>query len=89
MRNVGSMRELLCFASETISMDSEISQKMSISKDLWPVFHDPFKMGTVFRNVINNAVEAMPDGGELTISAENLRFEQHPDRVPNVQLKNG
>ena len=34
--------------------------------------YDPHKMGSVFRNVLTNAVEAMPNGGTLTIRAENL-----------------
>lgn len=30
---------------------------------------DPFQMGQVFQNLITNAVQAMPEGGELCISA--------------------
>ncbi len=85
---VDSLRELLRSASDAIPAGSEISQCASISQDLWPVFYDPLKMRTVFRNVINNAVEAMPDGGTLSIRAENLRFED-ADWVPGFPLKPG
>ncbi|MEJ2587349.1 MAG: ATP-binding protein [Deltaproteobacteria bacterium] len=36
---------------------------------------DSNKMDAVFRNVVTNAVEAMHEGGTLTIKAENLRVE--------------
>jgi len=32
-------------------------------------------VGAVFRNVLNNALEAMPEGGTLTIKAENFRID--------------
>jgi two-component system cell cycle sensor histidine kinase/response regulator CckA len=47
----------------------------SISQDLKLVHMTDYKMGAVFRNVVTNAVEAMPDGGTLKIKAENLRVE--------------
>jgi len=65
--------------------DSGISLNESVSQDLWQVPYDPHKMGAVFRNFVTNAVEAMPDGGTLTIKAENLRI-QDTDREPALPL---
>ncbi len=39
---------------------------------LWPAEVDDGQMGQVFRNLILNAREAMPGGGIITITAENL-----------------
>lgn len=85
---VGSLRKLLRSALDSIPADSEISSTVSILQDLWPVSYDPLKMRAVFRNVINNAVEAMPDGGSLSIKAENLQFKE-TDPDPGLPLKPG
>ena len=50
--------------------------------------HDPYKTGAVFRNVVTNAVEAMPHGGTLTVKAENLIFEDK-DQYPGLPLNPG
>ncbi len=57
---------------DSLTADRHFEIKESITSELWPVPHDPHQIGAVFRNVITNAVEAMPDGGTLTIKAENL-----------------
>ena len=75
VREVGSLAKLLESVSELIPADSGISLTESISQDLKLVPYDRVKMGAVIRNVVKNAVEAMPDGGTLKIKAENLRVE--------------
>jgi len=72
IKKVGSLEELLKSISDLIPADGGISLKKSIPPDLWPFPHDSFKMGTVFRNVMINSLEAMPGGGTLEIKAENL-----------------
>ncbi len=47
---------------------------------LWPAEVDDGQMGQVFRNLILNAREAMPGGGIITITAENLELAK--DSVP-------
>ncbi|MCF8129929.1 MAG: PAS domain S-box protein [Deltaproteobacteria bacterium] len=74
-REVRSLVELLKSVSELIPADSGISLSESISQNLKLVPYDQYKMGAVIRNVVKNAVEAMPDGGTLKIKAENLRVE--------------
>ena len=82
VKEVGSLTALLKEASRLIPEDGGFSLKESISEDLWPVSYDHQKMGAVFKNVVTNAVEAMPDGGTIEIGAENLtiaRESQDPD----------
>lgn len=50
-----------------------ITVHIDISKTLPAVKVDPSQMGQVFHNLIINAVQAMPDGGSLEISAEEDR----------------
>ncbi|MBL7119588.1 MAG: MEDS domain-containing protein [Dehalococcoidia bacterium] len=41
----------------------------NIPSDLSPVFADPHQIGQVLLNLVTNAYQAMPEGGNLTISA--------------------
>jgi len=88
VKEVGSLKELLRSALDTITAHDTISAKESISQDLWPVAHDLYKMGAVFRNVLTNAVEAMPDGGTLKIKAENLAVKDEA-QIPGLPVKSG
>jgi len=75
VKESGSLKKLLRHASEVIATENGITLKESIRNDLWPVAFDPYKMGAVFRNVLTNAAEAMPDGGTITVQAQNLQLE--------------
>ncbi len=44
---------------------------LSIAKDLRPVLHDPHQLNYAVGNILSNAMEAMPEGGILTLKAEN------------------
>ena len=86
VKKVGSMKDLLRTTLESIPSYSGISLKASVSKDLWQVPFDPLKMGAVFRNLVTNAVEAMPDGGTITIRAANFQV-QSTKWDPELTLK--
>lgn len=51
---------------------SNISCELSIPADIWPVEADEGQIGQVVNNLIINAKQAMPEGGILRISAENV-----------------
>jgi CheY-like chemotaxis protein len=46
--------------------------EFSLPDDLWPVAADEGQLSQVFHNLAMNAVQAMPDGGTLTIGAMNV-----------------
>jgi len=85
VKELGSIDESLKTALDIMPADSGISLNESVSQDLWQVPRDPYKIGAVFRNVVTNAVEAMPEGGTLTITAENLRIEDK-EQYPGLPL---
>ena len=53
------------------SFPKSIIIEANLSNDLWPIQADPTQMNQVFLNLCVNARDAMPEGGEITISAEN------------------
>lgn len=51
---------------------SGVRFSFSVPDELWPVNIDEGQIRQVARNLVKNAAEAMPGGGIITISAENL-----------------
>ncbi|HEU4327043.1 MAG TPA: response regulator [Roseiflexaceae bacterium] len=52
-------------------LGAEISLSMSADNDLWPVRADPGQIEQILVNLAVNARDAMPGGGELTITLHN------------------
>jgi two-component system, cell cycle sensor histidine kinase and response regulator CckA len=52
---------------------SKVCCDYALPSDLWPVHADEGQLGQVIQNLVLNAVQAMPDGGLVSISAENVR----------------
>ncbi len=50
---------------------SKVKGEVEYRADLWCVEADPGQISQVLNNIIINAVQAMPDGGSLSITAEN------------------
>lgn len=60
---------------ETAQFDltgSNVSCSFQLPEDLWPCDFDRSQIGQVIDNLIINARQAMPDGGTILISAENI-----------------
>jgi PAS domain S-box-containing protein len=58
-----------------LSIPSSVTVKLEIPATLSPLWADSLQIHQVLRNLISNAIEAMPDGGVLEISA----LENKPD----------
>jgi len=62
--------ELIKQSVEKCTVTEGISLLIEIPDGLPAVKVDPLQFGQVFQNIITNAVQAMPDGGEVRISAQ-------------------
>jgi len=51
---------------------SPTNHQLNISADLWPVEADAGQMAQVIQNIMINAVQAMPVGGTIVITAKNV-----------------
>ncbi len=60
----------------------------NIPKDLWTISGDPTQLHQVLMNLCVNARDAMPDGGRLSISAENLLIDENYAKM-NIEAKVG
>lgn len=52
----------------------------SIATDLWPVDVDKTQISQLINNLLINAQQSMPDGGEITISAQNVSAENSAEQ---------
>ena len=67
---------------------SKVACQNVFPRDLWSANVDPGQMSQVVHNLIINAVNAMPNGGYITICAENLQLDtQSLDK--NIPLPSG
>jgi len=64
----GLLKEAAGFAIHGSSVGCEFI----LADDLWPVDADEGQIGQVIHNLVINAVQAMPDGGIVTLRAENV-----------------
>ena len=73
------LRESVAFALHGAKARSEFH----IAEDLWPANADKGQVGQVVQNLVINAVQAMPDGGVVTITAANaVQLASNGDRSP-------
>ncbi len=78
--------EVVKIAGQTFPKSIDI--RTDIPRDLWTVSADPTQMHQVLLNMMVNARDAMPYGGALTISAENVTLDENYSRM-NPQAKPG
>lgn len=62
-----------------------IKCEMSVPESLWPVEVDEGQLSQVINNLVINAVQAMPEGGTIWVSAANVTT----DEMPSLPLKPG
>ena len=72
VKRINSLRELLVDTISFTLRGTNVVSKFSIVKNLWYVNIDKTQINQVISNIALNAIQAMPNGGILTVSAENV-----------------
>jgi signal transduction histidine kinase len=57
---------------EPFMQRSKVTMKVNIDGEVQSLYVDRYRIQTALMNIIQNALEAMPQGGEITISVQNL-----------------
>jgi signal transduction histidine kinase/ActR/RegA family two-component response regulator len=71
------------------SLDKAILIQRQFGKNLNPIEVDPSQIEQVFLNIAVNARDAMPEGGILTISTQNIRLDAADPFRASVTLPDG
>lgn len=80
-----NLRDLLFKACNNILNQEHINSVLHVPGDLLAVEADEGQLKQVICNIVSNAVQAMPDGGRVDISAENVCSS----RLPQLPLPTG
>jgi signal transduction histidine kinase len=65
-----SLKELISTVLETVSIPGNISVQICNSGDSFEVKADPYLLKRVLINLVTNAVQAMPQGGNLSVATD-------------------
>ncbi len=80
-----SVTKLMTDSVNSVLSGSFIRCEFHIPDNIWPVEADEGQIGQAVNNLVNNSCHAMPDGGIISITAENITAEKgHP-----VPIKSG
>ena len=72
VKKVTSVSDVISDCSTFVLSGSKVRCDYNLPTDLWPVAIDVDQISQVIQNIIINADQAMPDGGIIRISAENI-----------------
>ncbi|WP_083636976.1 PAS domain-containing protein [Leptolyngbya sp. 'hensonii'] len=81
------LQDVLTIAQRTFPKSIEIHQDLPL-QSLWLVLADPTQLHQVFLNLCVNARDAMPNGGVLTVTAENCHIDA-ADALLNLDARSG
>ncbi len=70
-----SLAQLVHDASNLAAAGSTVRCRLAIPEEMPPIHVDPAQFGQVIHNIVLNAIQAMPEGGIIDISAEQLTVE--------------
>jgi PAS domain S-box-containing protein len=76
VRKPSSVANLLVDAVPYVETGPHVTCRFDIPADLWYAEMDTVQIGQVIQNLVLNAAQAMPDGGEVVVSARNLSLDE-------------
>jgi PAS domain S-box-containing protein len=93
VKETASISRLIRESSLFVLQGSKSGCEFSIAEDLWPVEADPGQISQVISNIVINANQAMPEGGIIRITSDNLVLDEgrgmqvKPGRYIRISIK--
>jgi PAS domain S-box-containing protein len=88
VKAVLSVPEILEDSTSLALSGSSIRPVFSVDEDIWSIEADEGQIGQVIANIVMNAKESMPNGGDVIISAENVGLQSDsPTQKAGPQVK--
>jgi len=93
VRQTASLTELIRDSTSFALRGSNVRCEFQAAPDLWPVEVDQGQFSQVVQNLVINSVQAMPNGGVVRVSADNVTLEADsplalpPGRYCRVNVK--
>jgi len=87
IKKVTRIGNLIKESSEFVTRGSSCKCRFDIAKDLWAIEVDRGQLDQVISNLVINARQAMPEGGMIKISAENISVGQN--YIKDYPVSNG
>ena len=75
IKEIVSIRKIIDESADFALCGSNVKCDCAIHKDLWPVKADASQLGQVISNLVINSIQSMPQGGTITITAENIDID--------------
>ena len=72
LRAVARLGPLIAEAAAIALRGSSSQARLSLAEDLWPAEIDASQIGQVLHNLLLNAAQSMPEGGDIRLAASNL-----------------
>jgi PAS domain S-box-containing protein len=82
-KKIAEVAKLVKNATEFTLSGSNLKCNFTFTDNLWPVEVDHRQIGQAIHNVIMNAREAMPEGGLIEVSAENVTSDDDLSNLRN------
>ncbi len=82
-KRLRSVKDVLEICAAEFSTIPNYVFNVNMAGDLWPAEHDSVQLKYAIRNVLKNSIEAMPEGGVLSLEAENV-FVTENQGDPNL-----
>ncbi len=73
IKELVSLENLVAETASLACRGSQVRCEYAFGKDLMAIFGDPGQICQVFQNLIINAIQAMPQGGTIEITGENIK----------------
>ncbi len=83
VKTVASLAGLIREAAGFTLRGSRVKHELRLPDDLWPIEADEAQITQVINNLLINADQAMPEGGVITVSCENVTLDAR--EVPSLK----